>query len=161
MTPRRYWTEDRIVAALRAWAARTGRPPTTIEWHRRGPDWPCHGTVLRVYGSWAAALDAAGLECAHPYARRGRWPPERIVAAMQAWAERQGRRPTYTDWVLAGPDRPSAQTVEHASGSWQRALRAAGLAAWPRAGGDLWSPDRSSEDDESLPPGPWIARQTL
>jgi len=72
-----YWTEERIVAAIRRWAERTGRPPLYTEWLRgrrgytphvnnRRSDRPSAATVLKVFGRWSAAIEAAGVE--HPAA---------------------------------------------------------------------------------------------
>ena len=60
------WVRD----AMRAWAERYGRPPSSTDWSRtharrrgddalqrlRDRDWPPSSTVVDLYGSWAAAL---------------------------------------------------------------------------------------------------------
>jgi hypothetical protein len=60
------WVRD----AMRAWAERYGRPPSSTDWSRtharrrggealqrlRDGDWPPPSTVVDLYGSWAAAL---------------------------------------------------------------------------------------------------------
>lgn len=68
-----HWTRERVIAALQREAARRGRPPTMKEWRRRngrplrlGQTWtaghrPTAQTVVRVFGSWMAGLEAAGL----------------------------------------------------------------------------------------------------
>jgi hypothetical protein len=72
-----YWTDPergraRIIAALRADATRRGRAPTQAEWSRGRGDGqggltgklhtrPASSTVKKVLGTWAVALDAAGL----------------------------------------------------------------------------------------------------
>jgi hypothetical protein len=70
-----YWTPERIIAAMRRWAERTGRPPGANDWRRRsrrtgpssenfttpGRDHPHAATVAAVFGSWMAGLVAAGL----------------------------------------------------------------------------------------------------
>jgi hypothetical protein len=62
----REWVRD----AMRAWAERSGRPPSSTDWSRtharrrggealqrlRDGDWPPSSTVVDLYGSWAAAL---------------------------------------------------------------------------------------------------------
>ena len=69
----RRWTRERVRAAMRDWAARYGRAPTSYDWsrthaRRRGAqalrrletgDWPAPGTVHARYGSWASALSDA------------------------------------------------------------------------------------------------------
>ena len=73
--PRR-WDRDAIVDALRAWLAQTGGPPRRDDWSgqrparagagqrkwmREHPRWPSSSCVAAHWGSWGAALDAAGL----------------------------------------------------------------------------------------------------
>ena len=73
--PSGYWTEEQICGAIRAWNARYGTPPRAADWHpalarRLGQpdcaerfqqgDWPNLTTVLRKFGSWNAAVKAAG-----------------------------------------------------------------------------------------------------
>jgi DNA invertase Pin-like site-specific DNA recombinase len=61
--PRRdRWDEAEIVKALRSWTAQNGCPPSRSDWIRGGPDRPCKTTVYNHFGSWQAALEAAGLE---------------------------------------------------------------------------------------------------
>jgi hypothetical protein len=65
----RYWTRDRVIKAIQAWAHRTGAPPTYKEWTRsrqngyrwRGKRRPSAFHVRKLFGSWNAAIEAAGL----------------------------------------------------------------------------------------------------
>ncbi len=74
-TPGR-WDRTSIVNALRAWVAETGARPRRNQWsgHRPAdaaqaqrkwmaehPKWPSSSCVCAHFGSWSAALDAAGL----------------------------------------------------------------------------------------------------
>jgi Homing endonuclease associated repeat len=55
------WTpvaDDDILAALRAWAAEHGSTPTCPEWRRSGRR-PGASTIIRRYGAWNAAIQAA------------------------------------------------------------------------------------------------------
>lgn len=68
------WTKDRIVETIRRWAADVGSPPAAADWNvamarRLGrslpPGWshedhPALHTVQKRFGSWSAALAAAG-----------------------------------------------------------------------------------------------------
>lgn len=65
------WDAVTIRAALQAFAQRTGRLPGPREW-RLGTAYglPARATVVRVYGSLAAAYAASGL--AAPESRQGR-----------------------------------------------------------------------------------------
>jgi hypothetical protein len=69
----RRWTRARVVAAMREWRARHGRLPSSYDWsrthaRRRGGEalerlaageWPSASVVADVFGSWAAAREAA------------------------------------------------------------------------------------------------------
>ena len=69
------WTPDLIVASIDAWAELHGAPPAASDWNpamaRRqgrpdraerhaGGDWPFYSTVIRYFGSWSGAIEAAG-----------------------------------------------------------------------------------------------------
>lgn len=55
------WTRERIVAAIQAWAEKNGRPPAADEWRVTGLwEHPSQGTVLAKFGTWNAAVTAAG-----------------------------------------------------------------------------------------------------
>lgn len=56
----RHWSPERILAAIRAWAAEHGRPPGAREWRHTRPTAPTTNTVVREFGSWANAIEAAG-----------------------------------------------------------------------------------------------------
>jgi hypothetical protein len=60
----RRWTPDAIVDAIHRFAAEHGRQPTSTEWQSdiRGDGYPATETVLDVFGSWAAGVEAAGFE---------------------------------------------------------------------------------------------------
>lgn len=81
---RTYWTRERIITALRDWAERYGSPPTSVDWNPwllksddlgmtrarfEINDCPPVSRVQGVFGSWNAALEAAGLETRRAGAR--------------------------------------------------------------------------------------------
>ena len=88
------WTGERILAALRDWFELFGETPLSYEWSPRAaellglpaarggrwtrdyPRWPSTATVCRRFGTWAAAVHAAGL------------PPSRAIAPARGLAER-------------------------------------------------------------------------
>ena len=52
--------------ACTRWAQEHGRPPTLEEWRRAGESHPSAATVRRLFGTWNAALVAAGFEPRRP-----------------------------------------------------------------------------------------------
>ena len=53
------WTSEAIVAKIREWATGHGEPPVATDWQSAG-DWPSVNTVQGAFGSWNAAIQAAG-----------------------------------------------------------------------------------------------------
>jgi hypothetical protein len=71
----RAWTDEQLGRAPRSYdwspaVARAGGFPTTgaDKWEREHPRWPHHALVRAPYGSWRAALEAAGLPTTPPLA---------------------------------------------------------------------------------------------
>lgn len=121
---RRAWRDDRaaIIAALKALATQHGRRPTSSDLHPKRPNLPSYGKTVAVFGSFAAALEAAGFQ---PRGRR--WSPEHVVAALKQWSREHGQPPTCSDWRYTTPEHPGSRAVADLFGSWQTALIAAGL----------------------------------
>lgn len=55
---RKRWPPERLARAFAAFEAGHGRPPTTGDWQRSGPDNPSQATVFNHFPSWAAAIEA-------------------------------------------------------------------------------------------------------
>jgi hypothetical protein len=136
---RRLWTEERILAAIREWAAETGAPPRVRDWSpAHAPEdnagkrrftsergrWPSASVVSERFGSFRAAVEEAGLKSSGRGGAR-RWTPERIAAAVLRFEDETGRPPRRVDWQHATEWHPTASTVYRVMGSWQSALRAA------------------------------------
>jgi hypothetical protein len=58
--PMGYWTQDRVIAAMRRWKREHGKFPLNNDWMNSGSYWPAQTTVYRVFPSWVAAVEAAG-----------------------------------------------------------------------------------------------------
>jgi hypothetical protein len=56
------WTRETIVYAIELWHRRHLRAPSALEWERAGENHPCRQTVMRTFGSWNAAIAAAGFK---------------------------------------------------------------------------------------------------
>ncbi len=118
------FSDEDVVEELRADARRLGRSPTRDEWRERTPGAPGDGAVVSHFGSWNAALRAAGLKPTHD---RRRWTREQVLTALRADAERQGRTPTSKQWERRPATRPGYNAVRKHFGSWNAAIEAAGL----------------------------------
>lgn len=135
----RKWTPERMIADLKRWNLIYGRPPKAQEWLQLPPsggdrEWPNVESLQREFGSWSNGLRAAGFEPRVSYERTpewkekvSKWPRETILQSLRDWAEEHGRPPTSTEWRYAGDDRPSYSCVFKRFGSWNKALREAGL----------------------------------
>lgn len=56
-----------------------------------------------------------------------RWSDDELLEAIQNWAKKHGRPPSFRDWVNAGEGHPSAFTVRSRCGSWNDGLILAGF----------------------------------
>jgi len=63
------WTRRKIVAALKREAKQRGRTPTMREWAKATSSHPNYATVVEHFGSWNAAIEAAGLTLRRPSQR--------------------------------------------------------------------------------------------
>jgi hypothetical protein len=118
------WAEDHaaIIAALRELGARTGRRPVCSDLQPKQTGLPTYSKTVAVFGSFAAALDAAG------FPPRGRkWTQPEALTALQEWTAAHGRPPTSADWRCAGRDHPGSRVVHELFHGWSAALARAGL----------------------------------
>lgn len=74
------WTQEAIVAALRRWNDEHGQPPTATQWIAGGEWWPTRTTVRGRWGTWNAAIAAAGFEPLRPGQCRRRVDVEAVAA---------------------------------------------------------------------------------
>jgi hypothetical protein len=99
----RSWTEAQIIAALREFARKNGRPPQSMEWARCASGRPCAASVRARYGHFADALHAAGLTPAPKRRHQLRyWRREQILQSLREWAVQRGRAPAAFEWISAG-----------------------------------------------------------
>jgi len=137
------FSDDELLERIQAWTVRFGAPPSKRQWRRVGlgghpaweaehPAWPSPGALAQRFGSWSAALSAAGVA-------RPPWTAPEMLVALRRFAARCGRAPTAREWPRLCADHPSAAMVSAAFGSWHAGLRAAGLA--PRRPGRWTDPD--------------------
>jgi hypothetical protein len=118
---RRRYSDEQILAELRACAERLGRSPTMREFAADPRTCVHPQTVVGRFGSWNRAKRLAGL------------PPRRfatrdeLLAQLRALGEELGRTPTGRDLDERRAAMPSKSLYWHAFGSLTNALRAAGF----------------------------------
>src|SRR5438093_7879097 len=118
---RKRYTDEQILAELRASAERLGRSPTMREF-ASDPKTTVHPqTVIEHYGSWNAAKRAAGL-VSRRFATR-----EELLGLLRELGEELGRPPTARDIDEHRGRLPSKSLYWHTFGSLSDALREAGF----------------------------------
>jgi hypothetical protein len=118
---RRRYSDDEILAELRAAAERLGRSPTMREF-AKDPDARVHPqTVIEHFGTWNAAKRAAGLFPRRFHTR------EELLEQLRVLGVEVGRTPTARDLSARRGSFPSASLYAHTFGSLGNALREAGF----------------------------------
>jgi hypothetical protein len=118
---RRRYSDDEILAELKACAERLGRSPTMREFEvdrsvRMHPQ-----TVIDRFGKWNTAKRLAGLR-PRRFATR-----EELLAELRALGDELGRPPTGGDLQRRRATMPSKSLYWHTFGSLRNALREAGF----------------------------------
>src|SRR4051812_34611726 len=118
---RRRYSDEAILAELRASAERLGKSPTMREF-AADPETTVHPqTVIEHYGSWNAAKRAAGL-VPRRFATR-----DELVRLLTELGDELGRVPTARDLDQRRGTMPSKSLYWHTFGSLTQALREAGF----------------------------------
>lgn len=100
---------------------------------RDGRPWPTHQTHALRFGSWRAAVEAAGLASnpSSPIAGQTIFEDGHCIDALRAAARALGRTPTADEYEefarTSNGALPSQATVRHRLGRWYQALERAGL----------------------------------
>lgn len=114
-------SREEVLDAIRSWARERGRPPTQADWASPGDvARPSYVTVTTHFGTWRAALEAAGFR-----PNRRLWSSEEIVDALRQWTSEHGRPPRQRDLVYGASGLPTAHTIRRRFGSYRAALDAA------------------------------------
>jgi Homing endonuclease associated repeat len=118
---RKRYSDEQILAELRACADRLGRSPTMREF-AADPETTVHPqTVIEHFGSWNAAKRSAGL-VPRRFATR-----EELVRLLRELGEELGRIPSAKDIDARKGSMPSKSLYWHTFGSLTNALREAGF----------------------------------
>ena len=148
-THRYAWTHAETLDALQSCARANGCNPTISESRTGHGELPPSATCARLFGSWNAALRAAGLSRIPP----AHWSPTAILEALRAWASWPARagvgvpsKASYRAWASTQADPvPSTTTISrHFAGSWNGARTAAGRPASRAGAGRRWRRDRDA-----------------
>lgn len=107
------WSRRRVLSELRR-----ARKAHRVMWIHRFP-WGLQKAAYRYFGSWPAALAAAGI-----HDRAHRWPAERVTSALGALAKRHG---LVTRQIVARAHRDLRYAITRRFSSLRKALVAAGL----------------------------------
>lgn len=122
MATQRYPDAD-LLAGLRAAAKSQGEPLSVqaYEQHRGQHGGASGQLVLRRFGSWKAACDAAGVATNPSRSWSRRWSEDDVVAHVAAYLSSEGARGTYNDyaaWAKGRDGVPSGPTVRNVFPRW-------------------------------------------
>ena len=104
------YTKEELLDIIRAKAEELGRAPF-------GYEIPQRKVIVKNFGSWDNALEAAGL-----YINRQKYTDEQLLEIIKEKAKELGRKPRRKDIS-------QADTIAKRFGSWNKALEAAGICA--------------------------------
>jgi hypothetical protein len=124
------FSEDQLLAALRAAAAELGEPLTNggyDTWQRGREEAASPALLIRRFGSWRAACEAAGLSANSTRSTTRRWSEEDLVAVVAAYLRAEGSTGSFADysaWARTQDGAPSGATLRQ-RGSWAELKRRA------------------------------------
>lgn len=121
------FTDDDLLAALRAAAGGDALSTAAYERHRSTAGGPSVAWIIRRFGSWRAACAAAGLPTHARSARAATWSDEQLIGYVAAYLAdlEPGARSSfagYSAWAATQDGAPSGATVR-ARIPWAEARR--------------------------------------
>jgi hypothetical protein len=134
----RRFSDDYLIGSIQVLALRLGRTPTTSDWRRAGRQ-PSEKTFSDRFGSWTAAMRAAGLKDARNITAPV--TPERCLDGIRFAHDLLGHWPSWDEYVKCGSELKAAglpSTISAAMriyGSFPKAREAAGGPASAHAEG--------------------------
>jgi len=120
----RIYPEHVIIGALQVWALHHGCSPSSRAWDGT----PSHMVIKRRFGTWSAALSAAGLA---PITRNKRYPRSEMLASLRFVRDLLGHWPSYDEFRAASPELETAElprspsTIRREFGRWADGITAA------------------------------------
>jgi hypothetical protein len=154
-TKNTYVNETEVVRELRRVANKLGESPSQPQYNEHGQY--SHQIAYERFGSWNAALEAAGLETE----RDDRTPNEKLLASIRAVAETVDGVPSQTDYHEHGEH--GVSVLQRRFGSWSQAVKEAGYEprtvgpacgeenpAWAGGYGDYYGPNWNTQRERAL-----------
>jgi post-segregation antitoxin (ccd killing protein) len=117
------FSDDQLLDGLRAAAEQLGEPLTNGDYDtwQRGRDAAASPALLiRRFGSWRAACEAAGLSANATRSTTRRWSEDDLIAAVAAYLSTEGATGSFADysaWARAQEHAPSGATLRQ-RGTW-------------------------------------------
>lgn len=113
---KKHWDTESIIISIRTFYSKEHRIPAKRDFV--GADYPSHETVRKYFGSWNAAIIAAGFSTAD-------WTKESIIESIQSFFTEYNRAPLSKEFK--GDSYPSDSTVARLFGTWSEAIKEAKL----------------------------------
>lgn len=127
---RKIWSDDRLIELIREFNAETGQTTSMAfeEWSvSRGG--PTRQTPTNRFGSWANALEKAGIHGARTIHRRRRYSSEDLWAVVVEFFSKERESysfQAFNQWLEESEGRPSSSLVRsHLQVSWARMAKVA------------------------------------
>jgi hypothetical protein len=126
------WGREELIRVLVTKARELRRLPIRDDFARASETAPHYRTFASAFGSWTAAVAAAGLTEQGISPRQlqvlhSPWSEAELIDYLRQMAGRLGRLPQPSDFRSGSPDQPSAAVVRTRFRTFTRALQAAGL----------------------------------
>lgn len=123
-------TDEEILHHVRSWAVGQS-DPSGYRYQvaaKAAQGWPSLTTVRTHFGSWQAALKAAGLTPGpSPVGRPVQWTDEQLVVLVASYFAEASHWSLHglSQWLAADSSRPSPSLIRHRLGRWPALLRLA------------------------------------
>jgi hypothetical protein len=138
----RIWTPETVIAAIRA-EAMAGHELSYLRTNRRVPS--LLRAAERVFGSWGAAVNAAGFDY-ESIRRYRKWTRDEVLARIREWHAKGADLSWYNVSTRLDPSLAAAALHAGRFASWNEALSAAGLNPEEIMRYQRWTPERIREE---------------
>lgn len=124
------YTDEEMLAALRAAAGDRDEPLTTTAYdaHHAAHGGAGRLTIIKRFGTWRAALGAAGVRANEASGHTAHWTEATMVEWVAEYLAEPGTTGSYAgyaEWAKARAGAPSGATIRNRFGGWAAARKAA------------------------------------